>query len=169
VIQRGINDDQLLPLAGLARQQGMELRLIEYMDVGNRNQWTLDQVLPAAQMVERIHARWPLEPLGRPRGGTARRWRYGDGAGSIGVIASISEPFCGDCNRLRVTADGQAFTCLFSLKARISSPRSRRSFSLSRPCASSGSGAKTATARSVIQPPLRQPMRKWRIWGAEPS
>ena len=114
VIQRGINDDQLLPLAALARQQGMELRLIEYMDVGNRNQWTLDQVLPAAQMVERIHARWPLEPLGRPRGGTARRWRYGDGAGSIGVIASISEPFCGDCNRLRVTADGQAFTCLFS-------------------------------------------------------
>ena len=92
----------------------MCIRDSEYMDVGNRNQWTLDQVLPAAQMVERIHARWPLEPLGRPRGGTARRWRYGDGAGSIGVIASISEPFCGDCNRLRVTADGQAFTCLFS-------------------------------------------------------
>ena len=71
----------------------MELRLIEYMDVGNRNQWTLDQVLPAAEMVERIHARWPLEPLGRPRGGTARRWSYRDGAGFIGVIASISEPF----------------------------------------------------------------------------
>jgi cyclic pyranopterin phosphate synthase len=65
-------------------------------------------------MVERIHVRWPLEPLGRPRGGTAQRWNYRDGAGSIGVIASISEPFCGDCNRLRVTADGQAFTCLFS-------------------------------------------------------
>ena len=114
VIQRGMNDDQLLPLAGLARQQGVELRLIEFMDVGNRNQWRLDQVLPAAQMVERIHVRWPLEPLGRPRGGTAQRWNYCDGAGSIGVIASISEPFCGDCNRLRVTADGQAFTCLFS-------------------------------------------------------
>ena len=114
VIQRGHNDDQLLPLAELARQQNVELRLIEYMDVGNRNQWSLDQVLPAAQMVERIHTRWPLEPLGRPRGGTACRWSYGDGAGSIGVIASISEPFCGDCNRLRVTADGQAFTCLFS-------------------------------------------------------
>ncbi len=114
VIQRGNNDDQLLLLAELARQQGLELRLIEYMDVGNRNQWMLDQVLTASQMVERIHACWPLEPLGRPRYGTARRWSYCDGAGSIGVIASISEPFCGDCNRLRVTADGQAFTCLFS-------------------------------------------------------
>ena len=114
VIQRGVNDDQLLPLADLARKQGLELRLIEYMDVGNRNQWRLEQVLPAAQMLERIHARWPLESLGRQRGATARRWRYADGAALIGVIASITEPFCGDCNRLRVTADGQAFTCLFS-------------------------------------------------------
>ena len=67
--------EQLLPLAGLARQQGVELRLSEFMDVGNRSQWTLREVLPAAQMVERIPARWPLEPLGRLRGGTARRWR----------------------------------------------------------------------------------------------
>ena len=114
VIQRGVNDDQLLPLAELARCHRLELRLIEYMDVGSRNGWGPDQVLPAAAMVERIGARWPLHPLGRDAGATARRWRYGDGRGGLGVIASITEPFCGDCNRLRVTADGQAFTCLFA-------------------------------------------------------
>ena len=116
VIQRGVNDDQLIPLAMLARQQRMELRLIEYMDVGNRNGWAMDQVLPAAVMIERIHRHWPLEPLGRSPGATALRWRYRDGAAAIGVIASISEPFCGDCNRLRITADGQAFTCLFAAR-----------------------------------------------------
>ena len=114
VIQRGVNEDQLLPLADLARDQGVELRLIEYMDVGNRNQWRPDQVLSAAEMVTRIRARWPLQAVGRPTGGTAQRWRYVDGGGHLGVIASISEPFCGDCNRLRVTADGQAFRCLFA-------------------------------------------------------
>ena len=114
VIQRGVNEDQLLPLAELARRHRLELRLIEYMDVGSRNGWGPDQVLPAATMVERIRARWPLQPLGRDAGATARRWRYGDGCGGLGVIASITEPFCGDCNRLRVTADGQAFTCLFA-------------------------------------------------------
>ena len=114
MIQQGVNDDQLIPLAELARQQRVELRLIEFMDVGNRNGWSSDQVLPAAAMVQRISDRWPLRPLGRDAGGTARRWSYADGSGCIGVIASISEPFCGDCNRLRVTADGHAFTCLFS-------------------------------------------------------
>ena len=114
VIQRGVNDDQLLPLAELARHHRLELRLIEYMDVGSRNGWAADQVLSAAAMVERIQARWPLQPLGREMGATARRWRYLDGRGGLGVIASISEPFCGDCNRLRVTADAQAFTCLFA-------------------------------------------------------
>ena len=114
VIQRGANDEQLLPLAALARERGLELRLIEFMDVGNRNGWSLDQVMPAAEMVEQIHQRWPLEALGRDAHGTSCRWRYQDGRGSIGVIASITEPFCGDCNRLRVTADGQAFTCLFA-------------------------------------------------------
>ena len=114
VIQRGVNEDQLLPLADLARDQGVELRLIEFMDVGNRNRWRPDQVLPAAEMLTRIRARWPLQAVGRPTGGTAQRWRYVDGGGYLGVIASISEPFCGDCNRLRVTADGQAFRCLFA-------------------------------------------------------
>ncbi|WP_186480208.1 GTP 3',8-cyclase MoaA [Synechococcus sp. NOUM97013] len=114
VIQRGVNDDQLIPLAELARSQQMELRLIEYMDVGNRNGWRMDQVLPAELMVQRLAERWPLSPLGRNDGGTARRWRYHDDVSDVGVVASISEPFCGDCNRLRITADGQAFTCLFA-------------------------------------------------------
>ncbi|MEB3208301.1 MAG: radical SAM protein [Synechococcus sp.] len=117
VIQRGANDDQLLPLAALARERGLELRLIEFMDVGNRNGWREAQVLPAAEMVERIGSRWPLEPLGRPAHGTASRWRYRDGgseSGGLAVVASVSAPFCGDCNRLRVTADGVAYTCLFA-------------------------------------------------------
>lgn len=114
VIQRHANDDQLIPLAGLARQIGVELRLIEYMDVGNRNHWNLEQVLPAAEMIDRLQRCWPMEPIGRASGSTSRRWRYRDGQGMLGVIASISEPFCGDCNRLRVTADGMAYTCLFA-------------------------------------------------------
>ena len=119
VIQRGANDDQLLPLAQLARERGLELRLIEFMDVGNRNGWRPEAVLNAAEMVQRIGARWPLEPQGRPIHGTAARWSYRDGGGEgqgsrLAVVASISEPFCGDCNRLRVTADGIAYTCLFA-------------------------------------------------------
>ena len=114
VIQRDVNDDQLLPLADLARRRGVELRLIEFMDVGNRNGWLPEHVLPATEMVKRIGARWPLQPIGRPFSGTARRWRYIDGEGYLGVIASISEPFCSDCSRLRITADGRAFTCLFA-------------------------------------------------------
>jgi cyclic pyranopterin phosphate synthase len=121
VIQRDVNEDQLLPLASLARQRGLELRLIEYMDVGNRNGWQPDQVLAAATMVSRIHNHWPLEPLEREANATHRRWRYRDGGGAgspvappISTIASISEPFCGDCNRLRITADGLAFACLFA-------------------------------------------------------
>ncbi|MCP9928372.1 GTP 3',8-cyclase MoaA [Cyanobium sp. CH-040] len=120
VIQRGANDDQLLPLAALARERGLELRLIEFMDVGNRNGWRPQAVLSAAEMVERIGRRWPLEPLGRGAHGTASRWCYrdgggaGSGSGHLAVVASVSAPFCGDCNRLRVTADGIAYTCLFA-------------------------------------------------------
>jgi cyclic pyranopterin phosphate synthase len=117
VIQRGRNDDQLLPLAALARDRGVELRLIEFMDVGNRNGWRPEAVLSASEMVARIHAHWPLEPLGRAPHGTASRWRYRDGAGQLAVVASVSAPFCGDCNRLRVTADGLAYTCLFAAPA----------------------------------------------------
>jgi cyclic pyranopterin phosphate synthase len=121
VIQRGVNEDQVLPLASLARQRGLELRLIEFMDVGNRNGWQPDQVVTAATMISRIHNHWPLEPLQREANATHRRWRYRDGGGAgspvappISTIAAISEPFCGDCNRLRITADGLAFACLFA-------------------------------------------------------
>ena len=123
VIQRGRNDDQLLPLAALARQRGLELRLIEFMDVGNRNGWQPEAVVSAAEMVAAIGARWPLEPLGRGSGSTAQRWRYRDGdsggdsqrgGAHLAAVASVSAPFCGDCNRLRVTADGIAYTCLFA-------------------------------------------------------
>ena len=123
VITRSGNADQLLPLAALARQQGLELRLIEFMDVGNRNGWAPEQVLPAAEMVARIGAAWPLEPVGRVPHGTAGRWRYrdraadaagADGGAHLAVVASITAPFCGDCNRLRITADGVAYSCLFA-------------------------------------------------------
>ncbi|MFM8525515.1 MAG: GTP 3',8-cyclase MoaA [Cyanobacteriota bacterium] len=114
VIQRGANDDQVLPLAALARERGLELRLIEYMDVGNRNGWTPDAVISAAELVTAIGARWPLEPLGRGPASTASRWRYADGGGRLATVASVSAPFCGDCNRLRITADGVAYTCLFA-------------------------------------------------------
>ncbi len=109
-----LNDDQLIPLAQLARERGLELRLIEYMDVGNRNSWQPTDVVPATEMLRTIDGQWSLEPLGRPEHGTAARWRYRDGAGSLAVVASVSQPFCGDCNRLRVTADGVAYTCLFA-------------------------------------------------------
>jgi len=113
VIQKGVNDDQLIPLARLARCLGIELRFIEYMDVGNRNCWNREHVMPAKKMIECLQREWPLEPLGRNLGGTAHRWRYLDRRAVVGVIASITEPFCGDCNRLRITVDGMAYTCLF--------------------------------------------------------
>ena len=114
VVMAHRNGDAVVPMARLCRERQVELRLIEYMDVGNRNGWQLEHVLPAAAMVQQIHHRWPLTPEARQPGATARRWRYNDGAGCISTIASISEPFCGDCNRLRITADGMAYTCLFA-------------------------------------------------------
>jgi cyclic pyranopterin phosphate synthase len=114
VIQRNRNAEQVLPLAQLCRERGLELRLIEYMDVGNRNGWRRAEVVPAAEMVRTISEQWPLEPLGRAGSSTANRWRYRDGRGYVAMVASVSEPFCGDCNRLRVTADGIAYTCLFA-------------------------------------------------------
>ena len=117
VIQRNRNHHQLLPLARLCRERGLELRLIEIMDVGNRNGWSEADVVPAAEMINNISSRWPLQEVGRPHHGTARRWRYRDGGGNVAVVASVSQPFCGDCNRLRITADGIAFTCLFATPA----------------------------------------------------
>jgi GTP 3',8-cyclase len=115
VVQRGVNDDGLLDLAGYAREHGHVLRFIEYMDVGTSNGWVRDQVVPAAEIIAQINAVHPIEPVAAAtRGEVARRWRYLDGGGEIGVIASVTQPFCTDCTRARVTATGELFTCLFA-------------------------------------------------------
>ena len=91
------------------------MRFIEYMDVGTSNGWRMDDVVPAREIVAAINERWPIEPLpGAHPGEVANRWRYLDGAGEIGVIASVTEPFCGDCSRLRLSSEGRMFTCLFA-------------------------------------------------------
>ena len=115
VVQRGVNDGELLELCEYFRQRGHALRFIEFMDVGNTNHWTQDRVVPAAEIVRRINAHWPLEPVGPAyRGEVAARYRYQDGRGEIGLISSVTEPFCRDCHRARLSADGKLFTCLFA-------------------------------------------------------
>jgi cyclic pyranopterin phosphate synthase len=117
VVKRGANEDGIVALAEHFRGTGHVLRFIEYMDVGHSNGWRLDDVVPAAEIVERIGAVWPLEPVEAARPDeTARRWRYRDGAGEIGVIASVTEPFCGGCSRARLSAEGKLYTCLFAVK-----------------------------------------------------
>jgi GTP 3',8-cyclase len=117
VVKRGLNEDSILPMARLFRERGHILRFIEYMDVGHSNGWRLDDVVPAAEVVATIDAELPLEPL-EPnyRGEVARRWRYRDGGGEIGVIASVTQPFCGDCTRARLSAEGRLYTCLFAVR-----------------------------------------------------
>ncbi len=117
VVQRGVNENQIVPLARRFHGSGHVLRFIEYMDVGNTNGWKLEQVFPAAEIVRAVDAKLPLEPI-EPnyRGEVARRWRYRDGGGEIGVIASVTQPFCGDCTRARLSPEGQLFTCLFGAR-----------------------------------------------------
>ena len=115
VVRRGINEASIVPMARWARDEGHILRFIEYMDVGTTNGWRLDDVVPAADVVAAIDAVMPLEPLpARYRGEVATRWRYRDGSGEVGLIASVSAPFCGDCTRARISAEGKLYTCLFS-------------------------------------------------------
>lgn len=115
VVQRGVNDGELLELAAYFRERQLPLRFIEFMDVGNTNHWRQDQVVPAREVVERLAAQWPLEPVGPAyRGEVAARYRYQDGGGEIGLISSVTEPFCRDCHRARLSADGRLFTCLFA-------------------------------------------------------
>ena len=115
VVQRGVNDGEILALADFARMRGHTLRFIEFMDVGNTNHWSAAQVVPAREIVERVGARWPLEPAGPAyRGEVAARYRYRDGRGEIGLISSVTEPFCKDCHRARLSADGKIYTCLFT-------------------------------------------------------
>ncbi len=114
VVQRGVNDETLVELAGWAKEQGHIIRFIEYMDVGTLNGWRMDDVVPAKEIIERINAVLPLEPADQHYfGEVAERWRYKDGGGEIGVIASVTQPFCGACTRLRLSPEGRLFTCLF--------------------------------------------------------
>ena len=114
VLRRGVNDAGLLDLVEYARAGNHVLRIIEYMDVGSSNGWVRDEVVPADEVRARIHAVHPLEPLGEQ--GTADRWRFLDGAGEVGLVSSVSKPFCGTCTRARLTAVGELFTCLFATK-----------------------------------------------------
>jgi GTP 3',8-cyclase len=117
VVKRGVNEDSIVPMARYFRDRGHILRFIEYMDVGHTNGWRLDDVVSAAEIVEAIDRELPLEPAeANYRGEVARRWRYRDGSGEIGVIASVTQPFCGDCTRARISAEGRLYTCLFGVR-----------------------------------------------------
>ncbi len=115
VLQRGVNDSGILELAAYAREHGDVLRFIEYMDVGTCNGWSRERVVPSREVRDLIHDRWPLMPLDpNYQGEVASRHAYVDGAGEVGFVSSVSAPFCGDCHRARVSADGQLYTCLFA-------------------------------------------------------
>ena len=115
VVQRGVNDEGLVELAEHFRGTGHILRFIEFMDVGTRNEWRMDEVIEGAEIIEKISAVLPLEPVDPGYAGeVAKRWRYLDGSGEIGVITSVSAPFCGDCSRARLTTEGSLVTCLFA-------------------------------------------------------
>jgi cyclic pyranopterin phosphate synthase len=117
VVKRGLNEGSILDIARRFRGTGHTVRFIEYMDVGATNGWRLDDVVPAAEIVHTVASEFPLEPVEPSyRGEVAQRYRYEDGAGEIGVVASVTQPFCGDCTRLRLSADGMLFTCLFSVR-----------------------------------------------------
>jgi GTP 3',8-cyclase len=115
VVKRGVNEQSVLPMARYFRKAGHLLRFIEYMDVGTNNGWRLSEVVPATEIIRMVDAEMPLEPL-PPNypGEVANRWRYRDGGGEVGVIASVTQPFCGGCTRARLSADGSLFTCLFA-------------------------------------------------------
>jgi GTP 3',8-cyclase len=117
VVKRGANESSVLPMARHFRASGHILRFIEYMDVGHTNGWRLDDVVPAAEILSTIDAELPLEPA-EPNyhGEVAKRWRYRDGGGEIGIIASVTQPFCGGCTRARLSAEGRLFTCLFAVR-----------------------------------------------------
>ena len=115
VVKRGTNDQEILPMARHFRHSGNVLRFIEYMDVGATNGWRMDEVLPSAQVIERINAEFAVATINpNYMGETAQRWRYADGAGEIGVISSVTQAFCGDCNRARLSTEGKLFLCLFA-------------------------------------------------------
>ena len=118
VVRRGLNESSVVPMARYFRERGHVLRFIEYMDVGHSNGWRLDDVVPAEEIVAAIDAEMPLEPLPpNYEGEVADRWRYRDGSGEVGVIASVSQPFCSTCTRARLSAEGGLYTCLFAVRS----------------------------------------------------
>jgi cyclic pyranopterin phosphate synthase len=115
VVQRGVNDDDILELVEFSRQNGFWIRFIEYMDVGNSNNWVSAKMVSKAEILDTIHARYPLKEIGRPdESAPAVNYQFLDGIGNVGVIASVTEPFCAGCTRARLTADGKLVMCLFS-------------------------------------------------------
>jgi cyclic pyranopterin phosphate synthase len=115
VVKRGTNDDQILPMARHFKGSPFILRFIEYMDVGASNGWNMDEVIPSAEIARRIGAELPLAPIGANYlGETAARWRYLDGSGEVGFISSVTQAFCHDCTRLRLSTEGKLYTCLFA-------------------------------------------------------
>jgi cyclic pyranopterin phosphate synthase len=115
VVKRGSNEQEILPMARHFKGSGAVLRFIEYMDVGATNGWRMDEVLPSAEVVRHIHAEMPLVQLAPSAPGeTAERWAYADGSGEIGVISSVTQAFCGDCNRARLSTEGRLYLCLFA-------------------------------------------------------
>jgi cyclic pyranopterin phosphate synthase len=115
VVERGVNDDDIIPLVEFCREHGFAMRFIEYMDVGNANNWTSEKLVSKKEILEIIGARYPLREVGRDQGSApAVDYKFVDGSGDIGVIASVTEPFCASCTRVRLTADGKIVTCLFS-------------------------------------------------------
>ena len=115
VIERGVNDDDIIPLVEFSRENGLAIRFIEYMDVGNSNNWTSAKLVSKKEIIETIHSRFPLKEVGRAEGSAPSvDYQFVDGRGDLGVIASVTEPFCSSCTRVRLTADGKIVTCLFS-------------------------------------------------------
>jgi cyclic pyranopterin phosphate synthase len=115
VIERGVNNDDILKLVEFSRENGFAIRFIEYMDVGNSNNWTSEKLVSKKEIVEKINARYPLREAGRDQGSSPSvDYEFLDGKGEVGVVASVTEPFCSTCNRARLTADGKLVTCLFS-------------------------------------------------------
>ena len=117
VVQKGVNEHDILPMAEYFKGSGNTLRFIEYMDVGTTNGWNMDQVVSGQEIIEKIQSKYSIEPIDPDyKGEVAKRWRYQDGSGEIGVITSVTQAFCGDCNRARLSAEGSIYTCLFASK-----------------------------------------------------
>jgi cyclic pyranopterin phosphate synthase len=165
VVRRGVNDGCVLAMAERFRHSRQILRFIEFMDVGSTNGWRSDEVVPAAEIHERIAARWPLEPLAPTRAGeVATRYRYRDGGGEIGLIHSVSEPFCASCSRARLSADGKLFTCLFArsghdLRATLRDGTEEQELAERTRAIWTGRNDRYSARRAAPQPPRESPAK----------